>query len=177
MRLQTLVRIGGTAAILAGVLRAATSFASGAGDIEQQVLYFIVDLLLLLGVLAVYAQHHQVVGVAGAVGFLATIAGILLVRSSRAIAGLDLYPIGAVTVATGWVLLSVAWWKRAQGSGFVPFLFVLSMITGSIGQLAAPASPLFLASGIIFGAAIVGVGRGVLKAEDDGPGRAGSPYS
>ena len=46
MRLSTLVRVGGAAAILAGVLRAASSFASGGSEVERQALYFIVDLLL-----------------------------------------------------------------------------------------------------------------------------------
>lgn len=49
MRTQVLVRVGGGAAILAGVLRAAGSFASGGSEVERQSLYFIVDLLLLLG--------------------------------------------------------------------------------------------------------------------------------
>lgn len=145
------------------MLRALVSFASGGGEVEQQMLYFIVDFLLLLGVLAVYAQNHQALGPWGAAGFLVTVAGILLVRSSRAIPGLDLYPAGALAVVCGWVLLGAVWWKRAQGSAFVPALFVLSLVTASIGQFVAPAA-LFPVSGIIFGAAMVGVGRQVLRA-------------
>ena len=110
MRMDALVRAGGAAAILAGVLRAAGSFASGAGsEVERQSLYFIVDLLLLLGVLAVYAQNHAALGRWGAAGFLTTVVGILLVRSSRAVPGLDLYPAGALSVAIGWVLFSLTW--------------------------------------------------------------------
>ena len=60
MRMNTLVRVGGGAAILAGVLRAAGSFVSLGSELESQSLYFIVDLLLLLGVFAVYAQNHEV---------------------------------------------------------------------------------------------------------------------
>src|SRR5262245_25800065 len=107
MRRDTLVRIGGAAAILAGVLRAAGSFPSGAdSEFERQSLYFIVDLLLLLGVFAAYAQNHEVLGRWGAGGFLTTVVGILLVRSSRAVP-LDLYPAGALSVAIGWVLVSL----------------------------------------------------------------------
>jgi hypothetical protein len=58
MRMDTFVRCGGAAAILAGVLRAAASFAWDS-EVEQQVLYLIVDLLLLLGVFAAYAQNHE----------------------------------------------------------------------------------------------------------------------
>ena len=171
MRMDRLVRIGGVSAILAGVLRAAGSFASGPDEIERQTLYFIVDLLLLLGVLAVYAQNHESVGRWGGGGFLATVAGILLVRSSRAVPGLDLYPAGALTVAGGWLLLSVMWWKAAKGSGLVPLLFLLSVVIGAVGQLVPRGATLFVASGVVFGAAMVGVGAQVLAAAR----RAGTP--
>ena len=160
MRLSTLVRVGGAAAILAGVLRAASSFASGGSEIERQALYFIVDLLLLLGAFAAYAQNHEAVGRWGAAGFLTTVA-VLLVRSSRAVPGLDLYPAGALSVAIGWVLFTGAWWRTAKGPAFVPVLFALSIVTGLVGQIVSRAS-LFVASGVIFGAAVARVGGQVL---------------
>ena len=170
MRMDTFVRVGGAAAILAGVLRAAGSFASWGSEVERQSLYFIVDLLLLLGVFAAYTQNHEALGRWGAGGFLTTVAGILLVRSSRAVPGLDLYPAGALSVAIGWVLLSFTWWKTANGSAFVPLMFGLSVVTGLVGQIVARAAGLFVASGVIFGAAMVGVGRQVLLAAAAAPG-------
>ena len=161
MCLSTLVRVGGAAAMLAGVLRVASSFASGGSEIERQALYFIVDLLLLLGVFAAYAQNHEAVGRWGAAGFLTTVVGILLVRSSQTVPGLDLYPTAALSVAIGWVLLSLAWWRTAKGPAYVPVLFVLSIVTGLVGQIVSRAS-LFVASGVIFGAAVAGAGRQVL---------------
>lgn len=162
MRLSTLVRVGGAAAILAGVLRAASSFAAGGTEIERQALYFIVDLLLLLGAFAMYAQNHEDVGRWGAAGFLTAVAGTLLVRSSRALPSFDLYPAGALSVAIGWVLLSGAAWRTAKGPAFVPVLFVLSIVTGLVGQIASRA-PLVVAAGVIFGAAVAGAGRQVLR--------------
>ena len=171
MRRDTLVRIGGAAAILAGVMRAAGSFRSWAdSEVERQWLYFIVDLFLLLGVFAAYAQNHEALGRWGAGGFLTTVAGILLVRSSRAVPGLDLYPAGALSVAIGWVLFSLTWWRTANGSASVPLLFVLSVVTGLVGQIVARAAGLFVVSGVIFGAAMVGVGRQVLLAANAAPG-------
>jgi hypothetical protein len=162
MRMNTLVRVGGWAAILAGVLRAAGSFVSPGSEVERQSLYFIVDLLLLLSVFAAYMQNHEALGRWGAAGFLTTVAGILLVRSSRAVPGLDLYPAGALSVAIGWVLLSLDWWRTANGPAFLPVLFVLSVLTGLGGQ-AAPHSPaMFVASGVFFGTAMLGAGRQVL---------------
>ena len=162
MRMDTLIRVGGWAAILAGGLRAAGSFVSGGSEVERQSLYFIVDLLLLLSVFAAYAQNHEALGRWGATGFLTTVAGILLVRSSRAVPGLDLYPAGAVSVAIGWGLLSLDWWRMAHGPAFVPLLFVLSVVTGLVGQMTSHAA-LFVASGVIFAAAMMAVGRQVLR--------------
>jgi len=108
------------------VLRAAGSFVSGGSEVERQSLYFIVDLLLLLSVFAAYAQNHEALGRWGAAGFLTTVVGLLLGRSSRAVPGLDLYPAGALSVAIGWVLLSLDRWRTANGPAFVPELFVLS---------------------------------------------------
>ena len=161
MCLSTLLRVGGAAAILAGVLRVASSFASGGSEIERQALYFIVDLLLLLGVFAAYAQNHEAVGRSGAAGFLTTVVGVLLVRSSQKVPCLDLHPTAALLVAIGWVLLSLAWWRTAEGPAYVPVLFVLSIVTGLVGQIVSRAS-LFVASGVIFGAAVAGAGRQVL---------------
>lgn len=151
--------------MIAGVLRAAGSFASGVGgELERQSLYFIIDVLLLIAVFAAYARQHEVVGRWGATGFLATVVGILLVRSSRAVPGLDVYPAGALSVALGWALLSLTSWRAGTGSGFPPLLFILSVVTAIVGQRATPSPVPFVASGVIFGAAMVGVGRQVSDA-------------
>ena len=96
------------------------SFDFAGSEVARQSLYFIVDLLFLLGVFAVYTQNHDAMKRWGANGFLTTVAGILLVRSSRAVPGLNLYPAGALSVAIGWVLLSLDWWKRANGPRSCP---------------------------------------------------------
>ena len=160
MRTSTLVRIGGVAAILAGLLRAYAAVAPGIdSDVQRQSLYFVVDLLLLLGSIAAYAEHHEWLGRSGAGAFLMTVAGLLLVRSSRAVPGLDLYPAGAALVAVGWIVLAFMWWKRSRGSPFVPLLLLLSLVLGAVSQLGGRAAMLSLASGLLFGAAMVEVGR------------------
>jgi hypothetical protein len=158
------------AAILGGAMRAAASFLFDAGgEIQRQSLYFAIDLLILFGVLGVYAQNHQAVGRWGAGGFLTTVVGILLVRSSGAVPGLDLYPAGALLVAIGWVLLSFRWWKTNRGPVFVPVLFVVSIITGLIGQIAPRAAILSVVSGVIFGAALIGAGLQLLASSRSAP--------
>ena len=163
MQKSSLVRVGAVAAILAGLLRAAAAITPGTGsEVERQSLYFIVDLLLLLAVIAAYAQHHNSLGRSGAGAFLTTVTGLLLVRSGRAVPGLDLYPAGAALVAIGWVVLAVTWWKWSHGSPFVPLLLLLSLLLGMVSQLGGRAATLFVASGLFFGAAMVEVGRQLL---------------
>jgi hypothetical protein len=165
MRRDALLRVGGWAAVIAGVLRVAASFTSSLGsDVERQSLYFIIDLLLLIAVFAAYLQVQEIVGGWGAAGFLTTVVGILLVRSSRAVPGLDLYPAGALAVALGWAVLGLASWRAGTASVFVPLLFVLSVVIAIVGQVVASSSSALVASGVIFGAAVVGVGRQVLAA-------------
>jgi len=162
------IRAGGWAAIIGGGLRAASSFLAGGDEVERQSMYFVIDLLLLLGVFAAYAQNEGHLRRLGMAGFLITVTGILLVRSSRAVPGVDLYPAGALSVAVGWVLLTLDW-SRTSGPVFVPALFLLSVVTGLIGQIAPHAVTLFIASGVIFGAAMIGVGRQILLAATKRP--------
>ena len=51
--------------------------------------------------------------------------------------------------------------EDAKAPAYVPVLFGLSIVTGLVGQIVSRAS-LFIASGVIFGAAVAGVGRQVL---------------
>lgn len=165
MRTETLVKVGGSAAIVGGVLRGITSFGSVGGEIETQSLYLVIDLLLLLGAFAAYGRNHEALGRLGAVAFLAIVIGLLLVRSSRAIPGFDLYPPGALSTAAGWLLLSFEWWRVANGPAFVPVLFASSLASGLVGSIVPSATAPIVVSGLAFGAAMVGVGRQVSSGE------------
>jgi hypothetical protein len=58
MHRDALLRVGGWAAVIAGVLRMAASFTSSLGsEVERQSLYFIIDLLLLIAVFAAYLRE------------------------------------------------------------------------------------------------------------------------
>src|SRR6266436_9906048 len=107
-----LVRAGGMAAIVGGTLRTAASFAPSLGsDTERQMLYLVVDMFLLLGLLGFYQLRHQDVGRTGAFGFLLALFGLVVVRSSRVIPGLDLYPVGALAFVGGLIALCGSAWR------------------------------------------------------------------
>ena len=155
-----LVRAGGMAAIVAGILRAAASFAPGLGsDLEQQLLYLVVDMFLLLGLLSFYELRHQEVGRTGAFGFLLALFGVFVIRSSRAIPGLDLYPVGALILVGGLIVLCGSAWRVKALSVAVPTAFVASTLIGLVGAAAGNSGWSFVVSGMSFGAAFVGLGR------------------
>jgi len=165
MSRAVLIRAGGIAAIAGGLLRAAASFSPGVGsEVERQLLYLVVDVLLLLGLLGFYALRHQDLGWTGALGFLLALSGIVVVRSSRAIPGLDLYPVGALTVAGGLIVMCVKARRVKTLALWIPLAFVVSATVGVLGTVVSNAAWLFVLSGILFGAAFAGVGQEVWSA-------------
>ena len=154
-----LIRAGGTAAVVGGILRAAASFAPSFGsDSERQILYLVVDMFLLLGLLGFYELRYQDVGRTGALGFLLALFGLVVVRSSRVVSGLDLYPVGAVAVAGGLIVLCGRAWSVKTLRVWVPTVFVVSTLVGLVGTVAGNSARLLVASGILFGAAVAGLG-------------------
>jgi hypothetical protein len=154
-----LIRAGGTAAVVGGILRAAASFAPSFGsDSERQILYLVVDMFLLLGLLGFYELRDQDVGRTGALGFLLALFGLVVVRSSGVVSGLDLYPVGAVAVAGGLIVLCGRAWSVKTLRVWVPTVFVVSTLVGLVGTVAGNSARLLVASGVLFGAAVAGLG-------------------
>jgi hypothetical protein len=150
------------AAIVGGVLRAAASFAPGVGsDSERQLLYLVVDMFLLLGLLGFYELRHKELGRTGALGFLLALFGLVVVRSNRAIPGLDLYPLGALAFVGGLIVLCGTAWRVKTLAVWVPMAFIVSTLVGLVGTVAANSEWLFVLSGVLFGAAFAGLGREV----------------
>lgn len=165
MSRAALIRAGGMAAIVGGVLRAAASFAPGVGsDVEQQVLYLVVDIFLLLGLLGFYELRHQDVGRTGALGFLLSLFGLVVVRSSRSVPGLDLYPVGALALVGGLIALCGRAWRMKTLAVWIPAAFVVSTLVGLVGTVSDHSGWLLVLSGVLFGAAFAGLGREVQSA-------------
>ena len=165
MSRAALIRAGGMAAIVGGVLRAAASFAPSVGsDSERQLLYLVVDMFLLLGLLGFYELCHQDIGRTGALGFLLALFGLVVVRSSRVIPGLDLYPVGALAFVGGLIVLCGSAWRVKTLAVWIPMAFVVSTLVGLVGRAADNSGWLLVLSGVLFGVAFAGLGRGVRSA-------------
>ena len=72
-----LIRFGGMAAIVAGVLRVIASFIPS-NSYRIMLLYLITDVLLFLGSIGLYGFQQKKIGVAGTLGFLLQIGAILV---------------------------------------------------------------------------------------------------
>jgi len=69
----------------------------------------------------------------------------------------DLYPVGALAVACGVVILSLSEWTANKMRGWVPGAFIFSTLVGVIGSVQG-ANALFVCSGVIFGITFAGLG-------------------
>jgi hypothetical protein len=102
MSSQQLIRWGGLAAMLAGALRTAASFwPSAEPGVTLEVLYLVIDVLLLFGIFGIYAFQHERIGWFGFVGFLLAVIGTAIIAGPDGTIGLvDMYTAGSLSVAT-----------------------------------------------------------------------------
>jgi hypothetical protein len=156
----TLIRWGGLAAVLAGVLRAAASFwTSAERSVALELLYLLVDILILFGILGVFAFLVERFGVAGFLGFLLGVVGTAIIAGPDGeLGGVDMYAAGSAVLAVGLVLLAVGSWNAAMLPHWVPVLWVLTAVLGSVGVAVDGLDTLFVVSGVTFGLSFIGAG-------------------
>jgi uncharacterized membrane protein len=154
-----LVRYGGIAAVLAGITRGITAFIPATfPDAALQVLYILTDLLILLGVFALYGVRYQETGISGFLGFLMAVIGILVIRSSKAITGVDLYPAGSLIFSLGLILLGIQLWRANVFPGWVVGLWTLSVFAGILVYFVPSLDFLIVAAGLLFAIGIAAAG-------------------
>jgi hypothetical protein len=153
-----LIRLGGLAAIVAGILRGVNSFLPSSIPVVQlEFLYLLTDIFLLFGMMGLYAFQHQESKLWGFSGFLLAIIGIAVIRT-RGIEGINMYAIGALIFAAGLSLLAIGFWIAHQLPRWVPVLWILSIIIGLIGYFIPGFNLLFAISGVLFGVGFAGAG-------------------
>ena len=159
MTSTSLIRLGGAAAILAGLLRAATSFipySNSKPSAELELLYLVIDTLILLGILGIYAHQHARVGVLGFVGFLLALSGTaIIVGPDGAIGSVDMYVVGSMLITFGLTLFSLATLRAQSLPRAAPLLWIISTVIGVGGFLIKGPSALFVIAGLAFGLAFI----------------------
>ena len=159
MTKASLIRLGGLAALLAGILRGIASFIPDTTpDPALQLLYFSTDVFILLGIIALYGIQYKETGKIGLVGFLIAVVGILVIRSSQAITGVNLYPAGALIFSLGLIILGVRLWLAKVLPSWVVGLWVLSISAGVIAYFVPWHNLLLVMAGLMFAVGFAAAG-------------------
>ena len=162
MPTATLIRLGGLAAILAGVLRVGTSFipySNSKPGVALELLYLIIDALILLGLLGVYAYQNEVVGRWGFLGFLLALIGTAtIVGPDGKIGSVDMYVVSSLMISIGLSLLAFGAWNAKRLPRMAPLLWVMSTVVGVGGYLIGGPTVTFVIAGLAFGLAFIVAG-------------------
>lgn len=155
MSSTTLIRLGGLAAMLAGILRTGASFIpSTKPGVGLELFYLLIDVLILLGILGIFGCQHEQVGIVGFLGFLSALIGAaLIVGPDGAIGGVEMYVIGSLMISVGLTLLAIGSWKAQRLPRAALVLWILSTIVGTGGFLAGGPAVSYLIAGVAFGLA------------------------
>ncbi|HSL29250.1 MAG TPA: hypothetical protein VK900_08640 [Anaerolineales bacterium] len=167
MPAPTLIRLGGLSAMLAGLLRAGSSFIplfTTEQGIFLEALYLITDLLILFGLLGVYGYVHERAGYWGFAGFVLALSGTaMIVGPDGRLGSMEMYILGALLISVGVVFLAIGVWRARQLSRWVPVLWVVSTVAGIGGFLMGQFvwSVLIVIAGVAFGLAFVLAGANI----------------
>lgn len=163
MSSRRLMRMAGAAAILGGGARIVASFIPWSPDQPAlEALYAAIDMLLLLGLVGLYARKAAVMGAPGLVAFVVAVCAFSLIGGPDADPfGFSTYQVGAAVLALAMALLgAVALVRRAlpvwAPLGWIAGLFV-GLLAGAAGSWA------FAAAGVLFGAGFVAAGIELIR--------------
>lgn len=171
MSSAALIRLAGLAAGLAGVLRTGAAIAPYAEPgVGLELFYLVIDVLILLGLLGVYAYEHERVGILGLAGFLLALVGTASITGpDGSLGGVDVYLAGAGAISIGLLLLALASWNAERLPRWVCVLWALSTLVGVGGAVIGAPAATFRVAGVAFGLGFVGAG---LRLWSDPAGRA-----
>jgi hypothetical protein len=167
MRSDILLRLSGAAAILGGLLRAASALPLPLDRTGQEALWTIVDVLLSLGLIGIYLARAERLGFLGLASFVVAMAALSFIGGPDAnVFGFSTYEQGAAALAIALLGLSLAWLRAGARPLAPPLLWFGSVIAaGLLGMAPALAQYAFPVAGALFGAAFAAAGWELLKAK------------
>ena len=159
-----LYRGAGVAALLAGVLRIASTFIPYTPDSAAlESLFVVIDHGLLFGTIGHDLADRDALGVAGLVGFVVLLAGIAsIVGPDGMFMGLNTYAVGVNIIAAGAVILAVQWLRTGRLTTSALTL-IGSVAIGGLGPVAGVGAAAFVAAGLMFGIAYAAAGLYLLR--------------
>jgi len=155
--MPTSVRALGLASIAGGTLRLIDSFvAQSLPSGTLAALYFTTDAFLLLGITGICLS--RTLGVAGVIGVVTFVVGILLVRASAlGVLGSNGYQFAAAIALIGLVILSIEFLARRTSIASAT-LWLSAFVFGVIGVLGFLTPVMTILAGVAFGAGFIVAG-------------------
>lgn len=158
MSRATFVRFCAVSAILAGALRAVSSFIPDTTP-KIYVLYFVIDLFLLFGVTGLFllpVTRGKFLGRLG-VGLMFLALLILIARDVEVVPP-EAYAAGAALFSLGLDLFAIQLLRTRNLPSWIPVSWIVSTIVGAIGFFVPGLHLLFAISGVLFGVAFAAAG-------------------
>ena len=161
MSTSSLLRLGGLAAIIAGLLRSGASFLPyrQPPTTAEELFYLVIDLSILFGILGIYGYQRAGAGRTGFFGFVLAVIGTAMITGpDGTLGGVQEYVVGALVISMGLVFLAIGSWRAGKLPRYVPVLWIASTAVG-IGGFAFGGPPMLLTiAGLAFGAGFIGAG-------------------
>ena len=161
MKANDLLRLGGAAAVIGGVLRIASALPLSRDPVMLEALYDIIDVMVLFGVIAIYLDRADKLGFLGLTSFAVAVAALSFIGGPDADPfGFSTYQQGAMTLLIALLGMSFAWLRAGQKPLWAAGFWFLSAIAGGVlSRLPAPLDGYGLpAAGILFGAGFIAAG-------------------
>jgi len=153
---STFIRICAVGAILAGILRAITSFIPEHTP-RIRLLYLVIDLCLLMAVIGLYRFAATGAMLFSLLGSLVMVVALLiLIARDLGIAPGSVYAGAAAVFSVGLILFAIHAVKTKRIPIWIPIAWFLSTILGPVGF--SQLQFLFAISGLIFGIAFAAAG-------------------
>ena len=151
------IRWSGLAAILTGLLVVTGEFLELTGN-QQEWIYMLLDVALLVALTGVYLfQRHQA-GIWGTLGYFVALVGTLTLLLD--FSAEFLYPVGASILGAGLILLAISALKAGKLPRWAPVLWIIAPVIGLPGLFWQALSVPFIstAAAVFFASGFIGVG-------------------
>ena len=126
----TAYRLAGLCAVFGGLLRLLSPFLGLDGQ-NQQIVWLVTDVFLLLGLTGIYGYSRKLLGLTGMLGFTLAVIGVLIVRSTGAeVFGPRTYAYGAVIWTVGMAVLAFPMLLRGVGHMVAAGFWTLALLIG-----------------------------------------------
>ena len=165
MRDAHLVRILAAAAILGGALRIASSFIPWTPDSAPlEVLYDVIDVLLLFGLMGVYFATRASTGIFGFAAFAIAETGIAsIVGPDTTAFGIDTYQTGVLVITAGLTLFAIQLLLTRAMPWWASVCWIASTVIGVGATAGGNAALGFVAGGVLFGLGFIAAGVALLR--------------